>query len=99
MLTVLQIAQLIEEGQKLQAQLMKSAERNKKIQEKSKEADAAAVQLNSRIAKYEERIKRLVSSSFSYKAQWLRQARRGAGDEASQRKDAPPKRSRGDIHR
>jgi hypothetical protein len=47
------VAQLIEEGQKLQAQLMKSADRNKRLQEKGKEADAAAVQLNARLAKYE----------------------------------------------
>jgi hypothetical protein len=43
---------------------MKSAERNKKLQEKSKEADSAAVQLNARLAKYEERIKRYALAFF-----------------------------------
>ena len=45
-----QVEQLKQEGTKLSEQQMKSATINKKLQAKAKEADAAAVLLNKRIA-------------------------------------------------
>ena len=57
-----EVEQLREEGTKLSEQQMRSVNTNKKLQARSKEADAAAVVLNNRIADQDQSIIQFANS-------------------------------------